>query len=146
MTFGALIALASAFWLLSCAASALAVYWNIAAPAQRLRAAFISSCLALLLGYWGWRRIQLNASKTVNGHVVWSLNSRWFFIGALVLGGASLALTLWNWRKASRRLAPGSQAEEARGHFGEEPGAAPDGGPATQLGNSGVTQGPPSGR
>src|ERR1035438_574517 len=53
MSFGALIALASAVWLLSCAASVLAVYWNIVAPAQRLLAAFISSCLALLIGYGG---------------------------------------------------------------------------------------------
>ena len=113
MSFGALIALASAVWLLSCAASVLAMYWNIVAPAQRLLAAFISSCLAILIGYGGLAWIRLNASKTVNGHVEWSINSRWFFIGALGLGGASVALTLWNWRKASSRLAPGSQAGEA---------------------------------
>jgi protein-S-isoprenylcysteine O-methyltransferase Ste14 len=71
---------------------------------QRLRAAFISCGVALLAGYFGLSRIQLNGSKTVNGHVEWSINSRWFFFGALVLAAASLALTLWNWRKARSRL------------------------------------------
>lgn len=136
MTFYGLIALASAVWLLSCAASALALYWNVAAPVQRLRAAFISSCLALLIGYLALGRIQLNASKTVNGHVQWSINSRWFFIGALVLGGASLVLTLRNWRRASSRLVPASQAGEAGGRFGVEPGAAPNAGPTAPPSNS----------
>jgi hypothetical protein len=144
MTFGTLIALALAVWLLSCGASLLALYWNIVAAVQRLRAAFISSCVALLIGYWGVSQIQLNASRTVNGRVAWSFHSRWFFIGALVLGGASLALTLWNWRKASSRLAPGAQAGKACGSFADEPGATPNGGPATPCGSSGVTEGPPS--
>ena len=144
MRFGALIALASAIWLLSCAASVLAVYWNIVAPARRLLAAFISSCLAILIGYWGLRWIQFNASRTVNGHVEWSINSRWFFIGALVLGGASLALTLWNWRKASRHLTPGSPAVESCGRFGDELGAALNGGPAAPPAKSGASGGPAS--
>jgi hypothetical protein len=104
---------------LSCGASLLALYWNLKARSQRLRAAFISSCLALLLGYWGVSRIQLHASKTVNGQVEWSINSRWFFLVAVVLGAASVALTLRNWRKASGRL-------------------------ATPLGDSGAAEGPPS--
>jgi hypothetical protein len=144
MTFSTLIALALAVWLLSCGASLLALYWNLVAAAQRLRAAFISSCVALLIGYLGVSRIQLNASKTVNGQVAWSFHSRWFFIGALLLGGASLALTLWKWRKASSRFAPGSQAGEAGGHFGDEPGAAPNGDPAPPPANSGAGGGSPS--
>ena len=100
MTFSGLIAVALAVWLLSCGASVMAVYWNAMAAVQRLRAAFISSCVALLIASFGLSRIQLNASKTVDGHLVWSINSRWFFIGALVLGGAAFALTLWNWRRA----------------------------------------------
>jgi len=143
MTLGALIALAAAVWLLSCAASVLARYWNIVAPAPRLRAAFISSGLALLLGYWGLGWIQLHASKTVNGRVEWSINSRWFFIGALVLGAASLALTLWNWRKASSRHAANPATRGACGHFKDEPSAS-KGGPATCSGDSGAPVGPPS--
>ena len=123
MTFSTLIAFASAVWLLSCGASLMALYWNSMAGSQRLRAAFISSCIGFLIGYLGVSRIQLNASRTVNGHVEWSINSRWFFLGAMFLGVASLALTLWNWRKASSRLAVGPLTREAYGHFGNEPGA-----------------------
>jgi hypothetical protein len=103
MTFGTLIALAAAVWFLSCGASLLALYWNIMAGSQRWRAALISSCVALVIGYLGWSRIQLNASETVNGHLVWSINSKWFFLGAMVLAILSLALAAWNWRKAGSR-------------------------------------------
>lgn len=120
MTFSTLVALASGVWLLSCAASLLALYWNLMAGSQRLRPAFISSCAALLIGYWGVSRIQLNASKTVNGHLEWSINSHWCFLGALVLASASLTLTLWNWRKGRRRLAAGPMTREAY----EQDGAA----------------------
>ena len=99
MTFNTYVALACVVWLLSCGASLLALYWNIKAP-QRPRAAFILSCAALVFAYGGLSRIQLHASKTVNGHLMWSINSRWFFVGALVLGAASLAWSLWNWTKA----------------------------------------------
>ena len=109
MTFSTLIALASAVWLLSCGASLLALYWNRVAGSRRLRAAFISSCVALVLGYGGLSRIQLNASRTVNGQVEWSINSHWFFLGALVLGAASLALNLWRWGKARTGLAAGPE-------------------------------------
>jgi len=142
MTFKILVALASGVWLLSCVASLLALYWNLRAGSQRLRAAFISSCAGLLIGYLGVARIQLNASQTVNGHLAWSINSRWFFVGALLLAAASATLTVWNWRKGRRRLAAGAVTREASGHSGA--GAPANGGPAGNVGSSGVTGGPPS--
>jgi len=108
MTLNTLIALALAVWLVSCGASVLALYWNTVARAQRCRAALVSSCLAILTAYLGLSRVQLSASKTVNGHVEWSVNSRWFFTAALILGAASLALTLWNRRQAASRSAAGA--------------------------------------
>ena len=113
MTYKILVALASGVWLLSCGASLLALYWNLMAGSQRLRAAFVSSCAALLIGYFGMLWVRLKASKTVNGHVEWSINSYWFFLGALVLAAASVALTLWNWRKGRRRLAADPVTREA---------------------------------
>jgi len=100
VTFSSLIVLASAVWLLSCSASLLSLYWNVGLRPKRLKGALISSCTALLIGSFGISRIQLSASKTVNGDLVWSLNSKWFFIGALSAAGVALALTLWNWTKA----------------------------------------------
>jgi hypothetical protein len=99
MTFSTLIAVAAVFCLLSCSLSLLAIYWSIRAGSQRGRAALICSGVALLVGYWGLKRIHLSASKTVNGHLVWSLNSHWFFIAALVLGAVSLAFGVYNWRQ-----------------------------------------------
>jgi hypothetical protein len=143
MTFSTLVALACVVWLLSCGASLLALYWNSRRRSQRPLAAFILSCAALLIGYCGLSRIQLNASKTVNGHLVWSINSRWFFTAALVLGAASLAWSLWNWKKAN---GSGATALVKRAHSGagDEPGASPNSGPAKQLGDPGVSDGPPS--
>lgn len=103
MTFATLIALAAAVWLLSCAASLLGLYWNLRAGPQRWRAALVCSGMGLLSGYLGLSRIQLSGSKTVNGELVWSLNSRWFFWGALALGAVSLLWALWNWSQARHR-------------------------------------------
>lgn len=104
MTFGVLVGMAAIVWLLSCGASLLAVYWNCRAGRSRRAPAFILSAIGLLTGYAGLSRIQLHASKTVNDHVVWSFNSRWFFIAALVVGSAALALTGWNWMKERTRV------------------------------------------
>ena len=51
----------------------------------------------------------------------WTMDLSWFFLMPLILG----AVGLWTWWTAHRS-------------------AAPNGGPATQLGNSVVTGGPPS--
>ena|SRR5437899_410543 len=100
MTFRGLIALACAVWMLSCSASLIAMYMCMRAASKRWWAAILSCGVALATAYCGLTRIQLHASKTVNDHVVWSLDSRWFFIAALVLAFTSLALTLWNRGKA----------------------------------------------
>ena len=99
MSLSVLITAAAAVWVVSCVASALALRWNFTGTARRLPAALVCSCLALAIGYFGISRIQFSASKTVNGQVLWSINSRWFFIAALLLGAVSLGVTLWNWRK-----------------------------------------------
>lgn len=110
MNLGTLIAIASAVWLLSCGASLAALYCNLKAGSQWRRPALIFSGAALLIGYLGFSRIQLHASRMVNGHLQWSVNSRWFFLTALVLGGAALALTLWNARKVISRRNAGDPA------------------------------------
>lgn len=103
MTFGTLAALASAVWLSSCGSSALALYWSLKRNAQRRLPALVLSAMGLLIGYLGWSRVQLSASKTVNGHLVWSINSKWLFLAAIILGACSLALAVWNYKKSCSR-------------------------------------------
>jgi protein-S-isoprenylcysteine O-methyltransferase Ste14 len=110
MTFNMLVALVSAVCLFSCGASLLGLYWSIVARAQRHRAAMVSCCVAPLIAYLGLSRLHLRASKTVNGRLEWSLDSGWFFIGALVLGGAALVLTLWKWRQARQVASPADRS------------------------------------
>jgi hypothetical protein len=120
-----------------------ALYWNIKARLQRPRAAFILSCAAVLIGYWGLSRVHLNASKSINGQLVWSFNSRWLFVGALVLGAASLAWSLWNLKKAYSGSAAAS-VRAAHTCAGDEPAAPLDGGPTPRLVDSEIGGAPPS--
>jgi hypothetical protein len=128
VTMSALLGIIGVVWLLSCGASLLSLYWSTLSGFERRVPALISCGVALLLAYLGLTRIQFHASKTVNGQVVWSFNSKWFFVGALVLAGVSLSLALWNWRKANR---PSTS------------GALPTSGPATTSGKPTVTGGSP---
>jgi protein-S-isoprenylcysteine O-methyltransferase Ste14 len=103
MTFNLLVAFATAVWLISCGASLLALSWNLTADGKRWRGALIASSVALLTSCFGLYGISFKASRTTNGEVVWSFNSKWFFLAALVLAVASLALGLRNWRRARAR-------------------------------------------
>jgi hypothetical protein len=100
MTLGIFVSIICAVWLLSCGASLLSNYWNLRAGFERRWPARIACGLALVVAYLGFSRIQFHASRTVNGHVEWSFNSKWFFLAALALAAISLAFTLWNWHKA----------------------------------------------
>lgn len=113
MTFNALVALVSAVWLLSCGVSALALYWNVFARGQRWGAAIAASCVALVIAYGGLSQFRLSASKTVNGHIEWSVDSRWFFIAALIFAGAALALSLWNWWRSRKAAAAANRTRPA---------------------------------
>jgi len=126
MTFGILVTIAVAVFLLSCGASVLALYWSIKAGSHRGLGAVISSSIALVIAYVGLSCIQLHASRTVNGQLVWSLNSRWFFVAALVLGAIALALAVWKWRKVSRGRAATPPASQAGDTSGEPSGSACD--------------------
>jgi SAM-dependent methyltransferase len=89
------------YWFLSCAAALLALRWSFVPGRRRFRAALISSCLALTIGYFGISRFRFAASQTTNGRLDWSINSKWFFLSWMLMGAVALILTLWNWRKAN---------------------------------------------
>jgi protein-S-isoprenylcysteine O-methyltransferase Ste14 len=101
MGFYILIGMAAGLWLLSCGAAVLGLRWNFGEE-RRFKASLVASLVSLALGYVGMSRVHLSASRTVNGHVQWSLNSKWFFVAALILGGVSLVFTLWNQIKQGR--------------------------------------------
>lgn len=104
----ALLGVVVIIWLFSCVAGLLGVWWGGFSGTRRFRAAFISSCLALVSAGLGLTRFHVSASKTVNGQLQWSFNSKWFFIVALVLAVVALVLTAWNWRKARTQPLPTS--------------------------------------
>jgi uncharacterized membrane protein YhaH (DUF805 family) len=64
--------------------------------------------------------------------------SGWLSIGVIAIPYVSIFLLLFAGEKGSNVYGPDPTQKVV------EPGAAPNGGPATQLGNSGVTEGPPS--
>ena len=99
MTFQLLIAIAAAVWLASIAACVIAAF------IKRFSISLILCFAALACGYLGLTHFQVSASKTVNGHVVWSFNSRWFFIATLVLAALTLAYTVWKQRRSTPQSA-----------------------------------------
>jgi hypothetical protein len=98
MTFQLLLAIAAALWLASLALSAVAVF------AKRFSTSLILSVCGLVIGYLGLSRVRISASKTVNGQVQWSFDSKWFFIATVVLAALALGYTLW--KKLKKNGAP----------------------------------------
>jgi hypothetical protein len=133
MTLSLLIAAALGVFLVSCSASVLAIWWTLIPQPGRYKAALVSSVLALAVGYFGAAHVNLHASRSVNGHVEWSLNSHWFFVTALILGGIALVLTLWKWWQAN------AAATKLRGGLCTESLSE-----SRAVTNSGFTKEPPS--
>lgn len=90
-----LFAFPAVLWAVSCAASALALGWNLSRRPLRFKRAFVFSAVGLAIAIFGFMNIHITASETVNDVVRWSINSKWFFLVALALGALSLGMTLW---------------------------------------------------
>jgi hypothetical protein len=88
-------AIPAVVWLLSLGASSLALCWSLAPAKRRMAASLISSLLGLAVAWFGYSKVQVSASKTVNGVLQWSINSKWFFLAAMILAAASVGLALW---------------------------------------------------
>ncbi len=130
MAFGSMIAVASAVWLLSCGASLGALYRNLWLRSSRWPPSLALSWGGLLIGLWGRSFIHLSASKTINGHQEWSLNSEWFFVGAIILAVLALVSTVCiPWIRRSRCDCP--PLTERAG-----PGNVANGGPDLGAANS----------
>jgi len=91
------IAVVLTHWLLTVAAGALVFIWSFFR--RRFWPCIVLSVLAFLSSYYGVTRIRITSSQTVNGHLRYYIDSRWFFIASLVFSLLALAYTLWKrWR------------------------------------------------
>jgi len=93
MGFQIIFIIAVLIWLASLAASVIACF------VKRLWISAALSLFALAIGCLGLTRFQVHASKTVNGQVVWSFNSHWFFVATLALALLTLAYAIWKHRR-----------------------------------------------
>ena len=97
MSVHVLIAVVLTHWLLTIAACALVFIWSFSR--RRFWPCIILSVLAFLSSYYGVTRIRITSSQTVNGHLQYYIDSRWFFMASLVFSILALAYTLWKrWR------------------------------------------------
>jgi hypothetical protein len=100
MSFKVFIAMVLAYWLLAIAAGMLAFIWSFSR--RRFWPGLILSVLAVLGSYFGLERIRITSSQTVNGHLQYYIDSRWFFMASLGFGILALAHTLWKrWRTST---------------------------------------------
>lgn len=94
-----------------------------------------SPSAAMIVFFFAW--IAFGAFAVVGFGRRSTTRSEAVVFGLFVLAG--VVVSALSFRSESRRA-----YEIIRRLYGAEPCAAPNGGPATQLGNSGVTEGPPS--
>jgi hypothetical protein len=70
-------------WLLTIAACVLVFVWSVSR--RRFWPCIIFSVLAFLSSYYGVTRISIVSSQTVNGHLQYRIDSKWFFTASLML-------------------------------------------------------------
>lgn len=99
MRFHILIAVAAVHWLITMVACLVVFRWSFSSIRRRFWPAVIVSAATLFSSYWGLTRVRFAWSQTVNGHLQWRIDSRWFFTTSLVLGVSALIYALWRrWR------------------------------------------------
>jgi hypothetical protein len=104
MSFGTLIAVGLAAWILSLTAGLLAWRWGWRRPVRRIWLALGMALFAILIGWLGFTRLRLSYSRTTNGQG-WTIDSKWFFLASLILGVVALLVLLWNLRPQRREVA-----------------------------------------
>jgi len=94
-TLGSFTAVVSLVWLLSVVAGGLSLRWTLMRRPGGSVAGLLSAAGSLALAWLGLSRFHLETSKTVNGRLMWSLDSKWFFQAACVLAATALLLAVW---------------------------------------------------
>ena len=88
-------------WFFSFVACAVAFRWSWLAAPRRFMPAILLAMVSLIVGYLGMTHFSFAASKTENGHMLWSVNSKWFYITTLIMAGGTLLYTIWKRTKFS---------------------------------------------
>ena len=64
--------------------------------------------LAMVISVRAPHHLQYSASKTVNGEVIWSIDSKWFFLAALVLATFAVVFAVFRRVKSAKGLKIGN--------------------------------------
>jgi hypothetical protein len=104
MTLPIFIGAIATYWLLTIAASVWAYVWSFYDR-------HFWHCIALLAmacigSIYGMTHFRISSSRTVNGQVQYSFDSKWFFIVSLVISVLVAAFVLWNKWKAFHATPP----------------------------------------
>ena len=101
MSFNVFIAALVTGWVLTIAAGVLVFVWSFSR--RHFWPGLVLAVLAVLGSYFALTHIHITSSQTTNGHLVYSLDSRWFFMASLGLNMLALAHALWlRWQKSRR--------------------------------------------
>jgi hypothetical protein len=90
-SFNMIVAMMTALWAVSVAASLLAMGWSVTRSPRGGWQAVVAAGAGLAIGYLGWAHFFIRYSRTVNGSG-WTLDSRWFFLAAMILACLSLGV------------------------------------------------------
>lgn len=105
------IAIATALWLAGVAACILAFRWSSPLRVPRFSGALALCAGAFLVGYFGFTRLQVTFTKSVNGEG-WSISSKWFFLVLILFAAVSLFIVCWRRFRLSRNTEPGDQTHK----------------------------------
>lgn len=92
-----------ALWLVSFVSALVAFALGGRRSKRAFFVAITAAVTSLVTGYFGKTYFHFSYSKNTNGSE-WSLNSYWFFVVSLVLGGAALLYV--GWRRLARAPSP----------------------------------------
>jgi threonine/homoserine/homoserine lactone efflux protein len=89
-------------WLAGVVACIVAIRWSHLSARGRSMPAIVLSIAALAIAYFGTAKFGVTSTTTDDaGHVRSHFDSRWLFMGLLVLGAVALVYTIWRkWRSA----------------------------------------------
>jgi hypothetical protein len=90
----AIVVIIAGLWLLSLAASFVAIWFGCLASSRRFKCALGFSVASLAIALAGLNLFHFSFTKTTNGSTL-ALDSKWFFLAAIGLALFALVLAFW---------------------------------------------------